>query len=107
MKFFTACAFAVCALLLVSFTNANDSDATVVRYDNDNIGVDGFQYAFETSDGIQRQEAGKLINAGEESEAIAVKGSYSYTAPDGQVITVSYVADENGFQPQGAHIPKA
>lgn len=28
------------------------------------------------------------------------QGSYSYTAPDGQLITITYIADENGFQPQ-------
>lgn len=32
-------------------------------------------------------------------------GSFSYTAPDGQRISVQYVADENGFRPVGAHLP--
>lgn len=34
-----------------------------------------------------------------------MSGSYSYTAPDGQKITVTYTADENGFVPQGDHLP--
>ena len=33
------------------------------------------------------------------------RGSYSYTAPDGTPITVNWVADENGFQPTGKHLP--
>lgn len=35
----------------------------------------------------------------------SVQGSYKYTAPDGTPISVTYVADENGFHVEGAHLP--
>lgn len=34
-----------------------------------------------------------------------MRGSYSYTGPDGIVYTITYIADENGFRAEGAHIP--
>lgn len=62
--------------------------------------------SFETGNGIQAQEEGQLKNAGnEETEALEVQGSYQYTADDGTPIAVSYIANENGFQPQGEHLP--
>lgn len=61
----------------------------------------------ETSNGISQQEQGQLKNQGTENEAIEVRGQYSYTGPDGVVYTVVYIANENGFQPQGAHLPVA
>lgn len=45
------------------------------------------------------QEAGQLKQIGEES-GIVTQGEFSYTAPDGQQYKVTFVADENGFQPQ-------
>ncbi|XP_049869661.1 flexible cuticle protein 12-like [Pectinophora gossypiella] len=84
-----------------------DADAYVVKYDSDNIGVDGYNYNVQTSNGISQQEQGQVINPGTDNEAIAVRGQFSYTGPDGQQYTVTYVADENGFQPQGAHLPVA
>ena len=32
-------------------------------------------------------------------------GSFSYTSPEGVPITLNYVADENGFHAEGAHLP--
>lgn len=63
--------------------------------------------SYETSDGTSRQEQAELKNAGEENAALEVRGSYTWTAPDGQSYTVTYVADENGYRPEASHIPKA
>ncbi|XP_013187361.1 flexible cuticle protein 12 [Amyelois transitella] len=106
MKSFFVVAMLVAAALAAP-QRGPDADAQVLRYESDNIGVDGYNYGFETSNGISQQEQGQLKNAGSENEAISVRGQYSYTGPDGVVYSVTYVADENGFQPQGAHLPVA
>ena len=64
-------------------------------------------YSYETSDGVARSEQAELKNAGTENEALVVRGTVSWTAADGVVYTLNYIADENGFQPQGAHLPVA
>ncbi len=48
-------------------------------------------------------ESGSLKQVGPKPEDIGTvsKGSYSYTSPDGVVLTVNWVADENGFQATG------
>lgn len=50
-------------------------------------------------EGTQVSEQGTLIttNGGWEY-VIAKKGSYSYTSPEGQKITVHYIADHNGYR---------
>lgn len=62
-------------------------------------------FRYETENGITGQEEGKLYNKGSEAEALRANGYFTYTGPDGVVYSVNYVADENGFQPQGAHLP--
>ncbi|XP_016933659.3 endocuticle structural protein SgAbd-6 isoform X2 [Drosophila suzukii] len=61
---------------------------------------------FETSDGISREERATLKNPGTPEEAIAVQGSVNWVGPDGIHYKLNYLADENGFQPQGAHLPQ-
>lgn len=104
MKFVVAFA-AVLALALAA--PVDEKDAQVLKYVNDASGNGGYAYQIETSNGIQAQEAGELKSFPEDVVAIVARGSYSYTGPDGQTYTVNYVADENGFQPDAAHLPKA
>lgn len=64
-------------------------------------------YSYETSNGIRAEQRGFLKNPGTPGEAQVMQGSYSYTGPDGVVYTISYIADENGYRAEGAHIPSA
>lgn len=65
-----------------------------------------FFYSVETSDGKTHQEEGQLKDVGTENESLVVRGSFSYVGDDGQTYTVNYLADENGFQPEGEHLPR-
>ncbi|XP_017015729.2 pupal cuticle protein Edg-78E [Drosophila takahashii] len=91
----------LCLLAALMLANAYadniNRDALTISEKSDPADPEGnFNYAFETSNGIQTQEAGN---------ANGVQGESRYVSPEGIPISLSYVADENGFQPQGAHLP--
>ncbi|XP_059060187.1 endocuticle structural glycoprotein SgAbd-5-like [Achroia grisella] len=60
---------------------------------------DGYDFEYKTSDGVSRKEEAGLITVGDQ-QGIGVKGSYSYTAPDGQQYLVTFTADDKGYKPQ-------
>ncbi|XP_065077655.1 endocuticle structural glycoprotein ABD-4-like [Ochlerotatus camptorhynchus] len=98
----------VCLAAALAAPQRSDAEAEIVSQDS-NIDPDGsYQYSYETANGIRGQEQGTLKRASspDTSDVIVAQGSVTYTAPDGQVITLNYAADdENGFQPQGEHLP--
>ncbi|EDV41234.2 uncharacterized protein Dana_GF23526 [Drosophila ananassae] len=109
MKF----AIVLFALFALAVAAPPSQEAQILRSDSD-VGPESFQYGFlsfpfrfETSDGVKADAQGQLNNIGSDHESLAVRGSFSFVADDGQTYTVNYVADENGFQPQGAHLPVA
>ncbi|EDV95672.1 larval cuticle protein 65Ag1 [Drosophila grimshawi] len=99
------------AIVFVAFLScslaapAADYQQSVIEHYTSDVQPDGYTFDFRTSDGQMHSASGVLKNAGTENESIAVTGSYSFVADDGQTYTVNYIADENGFQPQGAHLP--
>ncbi|XP_073838363.1 larval cuticle protein 65Ab1-like [Musca autumnalis] len=82
-------------------------DVEVLRSDSD-VGPESYTYSVATSDGTEHSEEGQLKDVGTDHEAIVVRGTYTWIdEKTGEKFTVNYVADENGFQPEGAHLPVA
>lgn len=81
-------------------SKSTDAAAQILRSENV-LNLDGsYQYLYETDNGLNVKEQGqpKEIDGSNEL-AMQVQGGYEYTAPDGAVISMSYIANENGFQP--------
>lgn len=101
---------AALAFLAVAYAAsiAEKEPIPIVKQDAD-VGFDGtYHSSFETGNGIVAEEHGVLKNAGvKDAEAEEVVGLVSYTAPDGTPISLRYVANENGFVAEGAHLPVA
>ena len=56
------------------------------------------------------QESGLQKKVGDQAEdsGTASKGSYSYTSPEGQLISIVWTADDiNGFEASGDSIPNS
>jgi len=75
-------------------------------------GEGNYSYDIELSDGTKLVQMGHTVApAGgadsTDSGGLVIEGSYSYVAPDGKMISISYIADDKGFQPKGDAIPTA
>ncbi|XP_069361658.1 collagen alpha-2(I) chain-like [Maniola hyperantus] len=77
---------------------ASDRNADILKYINENNG-ESYLYSYETSNGISAEESGVATNG------VTAQGGFSYTGDNGQAYSLTYTADENGFQPQGDHLP--
>ncbi|XP_014362822.2 flexible cuticle protein 12 [Papilio machaon] len=102
MKSVIAIALLVCAVAAGPI-DPKTAETTVQKFDN--IGTGPFAFSFETNDGKSVYAEGQLKNLGTEGEALEVRGQYSYPGDDGVIYTITYIANELGYQPQGAHIP--
>ncbi|XP_049696231.2 larval cuticle protein LCP-17-like [Helicoverpa armigera] len=101
----TLVAFAAADVSHILAPASKDAAAVIVRQELD-VGVEGqYQWAIETDNGITASESGALKNVGAETPAEVVQGAAGWTSPEGEVISLQYVADENGYQPQGSHLP--
>lgn len=63
-------------------------------------------FSFEAGNGIHVHEHGYFKeSADKKHETLVQQGTITYHDEHGNPITLTYIADENGFQPQGAHLP--
>ncbi|KAG6440626.1 larval cuticle protein LCP-14 [Manduca sexta] len=95
----------IVALCVVGCVLANDPEAVVVRNDYVQNPEGSYNYAFESNNGISGQAEGKFKVFDKDSAAVVVAGSSQYKGSDGKVYSLTYVADENGYQPQADFLP--
>ncbi|XP_070498385.1 endocuticle structural glycoprotein ABD-5-like [Chironomus tepperi] len=106
-KFLTAFTALVCISLALpqGTKSSKDSEATIVTNNFTDDGAGNFAFNFETSNGIKEDAKGNLKKItsenGTEGLGEVQQGSYSYVGDDGKTYVLKWVADENGFQPQG------
>nr|XP_017014530.2 pupal cuticle protein Edg-78E-like [Drosophila takahashii] len=90
-----ASAFLVCAFAAPQYNQ--DAGAYITKSGADIQPNGQYNYAYETSNGIAAQESGY--------GGAHATGGFSWYSPEGQLVQISYLADENGYQPQGALLP--
>lgn len=96
------------AVLVIAAAAPQEKVIAILKQDFDQQADGSYVYSYETENGIKADETGSLKKASspDSNDVIVAQGTFSYTAPDGTVINLSYTADdENGFRPEGAHLP--
>nr|XP_049702703.1 endocuticle structural glycoprotein SgAbd-5 isoform X2 [Helicoverpa armigera] len=90
--------------LFAAVIAAEDKPVAEIVTEQTIVNPDGYNFDFKTSDGVARQEEASLITVGDK-QGISVKGSYSYTAPDGEEYQVTFTADDKGYKPTIRVVP--
>ncbi|KAF0286880.1 Pupal cuticle protein [Amphibalanus amphitrite] len=99
----TACLLAGAAAFPQQRTS--DRDAEILRQSFEMGDGGRFRYDFETSNGIVVEAAGENRQIGD-AEGMVMRGSYSYTSPEGIDVTIEWLADETGFHAVGDQVPE-
>lgn len=88
----------VASVLAAAAVASSDLNGAVTNnYYNEQNDDGTYSFGYDTSNGIYVRESG---HGGK-----GASGSVAYYAPDGTPIQLTWTADENGFRPQGAHLP--
>uniref|UniRef100_A0A336LU00 CSON004585 protein n=1 Tax=Culicoides sonorensis TaxID=179676 RepID=A0A336LU00_CULSO len=90
---------------LVGVKAQNQNPELVQEYDERNSD-NSYYFVYETVDKQRREESGGFeeING---VKSYKVRGSYSFTGPDGLFYEIKYESGKDGFKPEGAHLPGA
>ncbi|XP_047469446.1 cuticle protein CP14.6-like [Penaeus chinensis] len=105
MKFIILACVATMAFAAPQYSSSEEAEFIPILKDDRVQEDDGtYSFDFETGNGISFSQAGSPDG---DEDAVIKAGEYSYTAPDGTEIHLRFVADDNGFQPEGDHLPVA
>ncbi|CAB3258082.1 unnamed protein product [Arctia plantaginis] len=106
MKFFILATIVSLAAADVSHIVGKDERGAQILRQEQAVDPEGsYQWAYETDNGIAANEVGTIKVISEDTVAKVAQGQASWTAPNGEKVDFTYIADENGYQPQGDILP--
>ncbi|XP_030387712.1 cuticular protein 47Eg-like [Scaptodrosophila lebanonensis] len=89
---------------LLAIVRANEN-ANVIRNEAE-VNVNDFKYALELDNSVNIQQQGQLKPSEREpNEQWVVEGQHSWTSPEGEPVSIQYIANENGYQVLSANPP--
>ncbi|XP_069982232.1 flexible cuticle protein 12-like [Penaeus vannamei] len=88
-------------LVAVVVADSYKTPIPILKDDRTQNAYGEYTFDFETGNGIARNEAGNQADGQESS------GGWSYTAPEGVPIKLSFTSGVGGYQPVGDHLPVA
>ncbi|XP_050520321.1 endocuticle structural glycoprotein SgAbd-2-like [Daktulosphaira vitifoliae] len=94
------------AVAVHAYPQSPESVAAILYHEQE-LNPDGSsKVRYETENKIKHEQVGYYAPS-QNGQGIAsnVQGQTSYVAPDGQLIQTGYIANENGYQPYGPHLP--
>ncbi|XP_043238480.1 cuticle protein CP14.6-like [Amphibalanus amphitrite] len=84
----------------------SERDAEIIEYVNEHREDNSYDFSLETSNGIIREESGlSYPGADPETGSYTQSGSFEIPHPDGTITYLSFLSDENGYQPESDAIP--
>ncbi|XP_057326229.1 endocuticle structural glycoprotein SgAbd-8-like [Microplitis mediator] len=105
MKFLIISLAVIAAVSAQQYNQQNQQPIAIVRQSQDSSPDGSYAYSYETEHGISVDEQGQATAQGPDGPAVVAQGGYQYVGDDGVNYQVRYTADENGFHPEGAHLP--
>ena len=72
------------------------------------IDEDGnYEFGYQQDDGQVLEEVGRVERGPEPETGLLTKqGGYSFVGDDGRTYTMSYIANDGGFQPKADYLPQ-
>ncbi|XP_037089965.1 cuticle protein CP14.6-like [Pollicipes pollicipes] len=97
----------VLCLAAVALARPQDErNAEIITYENELREDQSYDFNLETTNGIIREESGISYPGAEpETGSYTQSGSFEHPHPDGSVTYLTFIADENGYRPEGDAIP--
>ncbi|XP_017785741.1 PREDICTED: larval cuticle protein LCP-17-like [Nicrophorus vespilloides] len=82
-----------------------ESDAKIIAQDL-SIDPDGsYHYKYKTENGIYADQSTFINKQTSKKRLIYTTGKFHWTSPEGQLVKIGYIVDENGYQPEGNVLP--